>query len=81
MNNYAFGIPALQHGVIECPNCKQCSHTVIDGNPDDPVRPHVFDRAEIQLPFPRRPMLSDISEPTLARPRGYEHAFSEIIMH
>lgn len=54
-------------------------HAFVDGPANDPVGEHVFDRAEVDLAFPR-PMFRDVAEPLLVRGGGGEVAFHEVVV-
>lgn len=56
-----------------------CFHPLVDGPADDPVRPQILDRAEVDLAFVAA-MLGQVDDPDLVRAISGELAPYEIIV-
>ncbi len=80
VDDAAGDVTAPGDGVVERPDGELGGHAVADGVADDPVRPSVFDRAEIDLPLGRW-VLGDVGEPDLVRPPGQEGAVQAVVVN
>ena len=73
-------VTAAKHDVVQRSHRKRGRHLRVDGITHDPVRPHIFHRAQVELAF-TSPMLSDVRKPQLVRGSGHELALHEIVMN
>jgi len=70
---------ALRYSIVERSDRQGRLHSTIDRVPNNPVRPHILDRAQVQLPLIGA-MLGDVGQPQLVRILRGELAVDEVVM-